>query len=63
MHRGQALESLLDAFGVIPLDVVFDSLGEFLDGSKNSRLGSFWCGVVHIDVSACGVGYQSAGFV
>ena len=34
MHRGQALWSLLDAFGVVPLDVIFDSMGEFLDVAK-----------------------------
>ena len=35
LHRGQALESLLDAFGVVPLDVLVDRLGEFLDGVKD----------------------------
>ena len=35
MHRGQALESLLVAFGVVPLYVIFDYLGELLDGIED----------------------------
>ena len=35
VHRGQALESLLDAFGVVPLDVVFDGLVKVLDGVED----------------------------
>ena len=31
LHRGQALESLLDAFGVVPPDVLVDRLVEFCD--------------------------------
>ena len=29
LHRGQALESFLDAFDVIPFDIFFDSLKLF----------------------------------
>ena len=31
LHRGQALESLLDAFGVVPPDVLVDRLVELCD--------------------------------
>ncbi len=35
LHRGQALESLLDAFGVVPLDVLVDRLVELCDGVED----------------------------
>ena len=35
LHRGQALESLLDAFGVVPPDVLVDRLVELCDGVED----------------------------
>ena len=35
LHRSQPLESLLDAFGVVPLDVLVDRLVELCDGVED----------------------------
>ncbi len=34
LHRSQALESLLELFGVVPVDVVVDCAGELFDGGE-----------------------------